>query len=297
MLVSRRDFFRTCQRLAPAIGLTALELSRVEALLANPTGPTVLWLEGSGCSGCSVSFLNYFSTTPPRTAAEVLISTVNLAFHKTVMTASGSLAVDAVEAAYQRGGYVLIVEGAVPTALGGATCMAWSDNGKDVTFLEAVQWLAPRAKVIICIGNCAAWGGVPAALPDPTGARGVKTVTLRNTINVAGCPPHPDWMVWTMVKTLAGTLGSLDSQGRPTGLFNRSVHDMCPRRGRQAARWFGEDGLCLKELGCRGPSAKAPCPLTGFNNGVNWCTEANALCIGCVDPKFPGERIHKGVEV
>ena len=297
MIVSRRDFLRTCQRLAPAIGLTALELGRVEALLANPNGPTVLWLEGSGCSGCSVSFLNYFSTSPPRTAAEVLVSTVNLAFHKTVMTASGSLAVDAVEAAYQRGGYVLMVEGAVPTAFGGATCMAWTDDGKDVSFLEAVQWLAPRAKAIICIGNCAAWGGVSAAIPNPTGAQGVKAVTLRNTINVAGCPPHPDWMVWTIVKALAGTLGSLDSQGRPTGLFNRSVHDQCPRRGRKEARWFGQDDLCLKELGCHGPATKAPCPLMGFNNGVNWCVEANALCIGCADPKFPGEKIHKGVEV
>lgn len=136
MLVSRRDFLRACQRYAPVLGLSALELGRVESLLANPNGPTVLWLEGSSCSGCSVSFLNYFSTSPPQTAAEVLISTVNLAFHKTVMGASGQLAVDVVNAAYKKRGYYLIVEGGVAAAFGGHACVAWTDNGVDVAFLD-----------------------------------------------------------------------------------------------------------------------------------------------------------------
>jgi len=292
MLVSRRDFLRTCQRYAPVLGLSAMELGRVKALLANPNGPTCLWLEGSACSGCSVSFLNYVSATAPKTAAEVLISTVNLAYHKTVMTAAGQLAVDVVNTAYQQGGYVLVVEGGVATAFGGHASVVWTDQGTDVTFLEAVQRLAPRAGAVVCIGNCAAWGGVPAAAPNPTGVQGVKAVTLRNTVNVAGCPPHPNWMIWTLVKLLAGTLGSLDQFGRPTGLFNRTVHDLCERREREEARTFGQDGLCLEELGCWGPSTQAPCPTTRFNNGVNWCVDANALCIGCARPDFPGAAIH-----
>jgi len=292
MLVSRRDFLRTCQRYAPVLGLSAMELGHVKALLADPNGPTCLWLEGSACSGCSVSFLNYVSATPPKTAAEVLISTVNLAYHKTVMAAAGHLAVDVVNTAYQRSGYVLMVEGGVPKAFGGHACMAWTDHGTEVTFLEAVQRLAPRAAAIVCIGDCAAWGGVPAAAPNPTAVQGVKAVTLRNTVNVAGCPPHPNWMVWTLVKLLTGTLGALDSYGRPTGLYNRTVHNQCERREREEARTYGQDGLCLEELGCWGPSTPAPCPVTRFNNGVNWCVDANALCIGCTRPDFPGGAIH-----
>jgi Ni,Fe-hydrogenase I small subunit len=45
------------------LGLSALDLLRLEELLANPDAPTILWLQGSGCTGCSVSFLNYISTT------------------------------------------------------------------------------------------------------------------------------------------------------------------------------------------------------------------------------------------
>ena len=249
MLVTRRDFFRSCQRSAAALGLGALELSRVESLLANPAGPTCLWLEGAACSGCSVSLLNYVSPTAPQTAAEVLISTINLAYHKTLMTASGQLAVDAANAAYQKGGYVLLVEGGVPTAFGGATCWLWSDNGRDVTMLEAVQQLASRAKAILSIGTCASWGGIPAAAPNPTGVQSVKAATLRNTINVPGCPPHPDWMIWTIVNALGGTLGRIDDQGRPEALFKRSVHDQCERRERPKAHTLGQDLLCLKEVG------------------------------------------------
>jgi hydrogenase small subunit len=100
-------------------------------------------------------------------------------------------------------------------------------------------------------------------------------------------------MIWTIVNALGGTLGRLDEYGRPVTLFNRTVHDQCERRGRQEARMFGQDGLCLEELGCHGPDTKAPCPITRFNNGVNWCVDANALCIGCTNPKFPGEKLHE----
>lgn len=61
------------------------------------------------------------------------------------MTAAGQLAVDAANTACRKGGYVLLVEGGVPTAFGGATCWLWTHDGRDVTMLEAVHKLAWRA--------------------------------------------------------------------------------------------------------------------------------------------------------
>ena len=75
----------------------------------------------------------------------------------------------------------------------------------------------------------------PPLPPNPTGVQSVKAVTLRNTVNIPGCPPHPDWMIWTIANLLGGTLGALDSYGRPVGLFSRKVHDICPRREHEEA--------------------------------------------------------------
>jgi len=287
MNLSRRGFLNLCKSSSVAIGLSALDVIKIGELLADPNAPTVLWLQGSGCSGCSVSFLNYIAPSAPATAAEVLISKVNLAFHQTVMDVSGPSAVGTVDSAYTKGNYVLVVEGGVPTAFNGYTCMAWTKDGRDVTFKEAVTTLASRASKILCIGTCASWGGVSAALPNPSGVRGVKAITGKTTVNIAGCPPHPNWIVWGIANALLNSVGSLDSYGRPTGLFNRTVHDQCPRHEREEARTYGQDGYCLEELGCLGPKCRAACPASGWNNGANWCVDANTLCIGCTEPTFP----------
>jgi len=53
----------------------------------------------------------------------------------------------------------------------------------------------------------------------------------------------------------------------------------------------GEPELkCLWMIGCRGPVTKADCPIRKWNGGVNFCISANAPCIGCVEPSFPGKE-------
>ena len=89
MNISRRDFLRLCTASSAALALSPLDIFRLEQALANPAGPSVLWLQGAACSGCSVSFLNRVAPTAPKTAADVLISTINLAYHPTLMSASG----------------------------------------------------------------------------------------------------------------------------------------------------------------------------------------------------------------
>jgi hydrogenase small subunit len=287
--VSRRDFLKYCGVGAAALGLSMSDLGRLEKAFANASGPSVIWLQGTGCTGCSESFLDRISTTAPKTAASVLVDSINLVYHPNLMAAAGQEAVAAAEAAYAKGGYVLAVEGGVPTAMGGAPCFAWTYNNQEVTFEHVVRDLADKAAAILCIGTCASFGGIPAAPPNPSGVMGVHALTGRPTINIAGCPAHPDWIVWTVAQLLLNNPIPTDSYGRPSQFFtNYTVHDQCPRNGTDKAGSFGVDSQCLRDLGCRGPETFANCPQLKWNNGVNWCVDANSPCIGCTSPTFPG---------
>jgi hydrogenase small subunit len=280
MEISRRDFLKYCGLTAAALGLSTSQLLLLEEVLANPDGPTVLWLQGSGCTGCSISFLNYIATAAPTSAADILINNINLAYHPNLMSLAGQGAAEVARQAYDAGGYILAVEGGVPTAFGGRACWAWSYNGEDITFQQAVTDLASRASTLLSIGSCAGFGGIPAAGPNPTQVQSVKAVTGKNTINIAGCPPHPDWIVYTIVQLLLGNSLPLDAYSRPTAIFGQTVHSTCPRRNREES--------CLAPRGCRGPGTFANCPTVQWNNKANWCVNANAPCYACTEPSFPG---------
>ncbi len=297
MKITRRNFLKYCGASAAVLGLTGPDLLALKQALANDAGPTVLWLQGAGCTGCSVSFLNRVrsttSDTMPDTVADILINQINLAYHPNLMALAGEDAAEQV--LFQKPGYVLAVEGGVPTAFDGAACWAWSYQDRDVTFQEAVTSLADRASQILCVGNCAAWGGIPAAPPNPTQVKGVGDLLgpayTDKIINIAGCPPHPDWITWVIVQLLWGITISKDQWGRPRTLFRDKVHDQCPRKEMEKAKTLGVDYLCLEELGCLGEKTKASCPAVLWNNRANWCIDANARCYGCTEPGFPGTRL------
>ena len=67
-----------------------------------------------------------------------------------------------------------------------------------------MQQLAPKAVKVLSIGTCASFGGMAAASPNPTQTKSVSAATGVSTINISGCPPHPDWIVWTIAQLLAG---------------------------------------------------------------------------------------------
>jgi NiFe hydrogenase small subunit HydA len=290
MVISRRAFLKYCTASAAALGLGRFELDCLASALSSPSGPTVLWLQGSGCTGCSMSFLNYISGDAPHDAAEVLLDVINLAYHPNLMAPAGETSASIAQQCYDAGGYVLVVEGGVPTAFGGNACWAWTEGEHEVTFQEAVQHLSDRAAAVVCVGQCSSWGGIFAAPPNPTAVQSVATATGKTTINIPGCPPHPDWIVWAIAQLVAGQSIPTDSYGRPTAVFQRRVHERCPLRWSNEAHQWGNENLCKEELGCRGKRSenKAPCPDQLFNAGENWCIGAGSLCIGCVEPSFPG---------
>jgi hydrogenase small subunit len=267
-----------------------MDLTHLEQALASTTGPNVIWLQGASCTGCSVSFLNRMSASAPATAADVLISTINLRYHPQIMALAGQSAVEQAQAAYNSGSYVLVVEGGIPTNFSGAAGWAWTFNGQDVTILDAVKSLATKAKAVVAVGTCAAFGGISAAAPNPAGVKSVQAATGVATLNIAGCPTHPDWIVWAISQLILGNSIAKDSNGRPTALYGRTVHSQCPRSDDYPGGGSLGTTDCLRHLGCRGPESHAPCPSTRWNNGTNWCIGANAPCIGCTEPTFSGAQ-------
>lgn len=318
MGVTRRDFLKYCSAFAASLGLSPAMVRQVEAALASEGAPTLIWLHGSGCQGDSVSFLNLFADLPPVgpvTTADILIDHVNLAYHTVVMSSAGETAVTMANQARRKGGYVLVLEGGVPTAFDGRACLISSFNNHELTYLQAVTDFAKDAAAVICVGTCACYGGIPKSGPDPneTNPTIIKSCPevihglypSKLVINIPGCPSHPDWVAWAVVQLILGNIPQLDPYLRPTALFGNkdadghamNVHENCPRNpnrpgGNGMATTLGQDGLCLENLGCRGPATFSDCPSRKWNNGengpVNWCVDCNGMCFGCVEPDFPG---------
>jgi hydrogenase small subunit len=293
MEISRRDFLRVAGASAALLGLGSLELRRAEEALAGASSPPVLWLSGSACTGCSISLLNAVNPT----IDQVLLNTISLKYHPNLMSAAGELAVTAARSTQQVGSYILVVEGAIPTANSGKYCYVWDENGQAVTMAQAVQSLAATASYVVAVGACASFGGIPGT-NTTTSAKSLSSYlssvgVSKSVVNLPGCPAHPDWIIGSLVQLIGGTVPALDSYGRPTAYYGSGViHDSCPRRGLTHATQFGQDGLCLRDLGCKGPNTHADCWSRMWNNKQNWCIGANGPCIGCTESNFPAFPLH-----
>jgi hydrogenase small subunit len=292
MYISRRDFLKYAGTSAAALCLSRLQIERVEEVFAATSSPPVIWLVGAACSGCSVSLMNAVNPT----VDQLLLNTISLKYHPTLMAAAGEMAVAAAISTATQGNYILVVEGGVPTGEGGKYCTVWEEAGKPVTMAQAVSDLAARAQSVVAVGTCAAFGGIPSAFCE-SNVEGVGAYLGQSVINVPGCPPHPDWMIGTLAAAIAGTPPQLDSLHRPRAFFtSEPIHERCPRRESEEASDFGQKGRCLQELGCQGPRSHSDCDQRRWNNAQNWCIGANALCIGCTEPTFPAFPFHRNGE-
>ena len=138
---------------------------------------------------------------------------------------------------------------------------------QDRTFADEVLNFAisDNCKVVIAVGTCASYGGIPAANGSVTGARGListgavnegacggtycktdvegywdylyRTTTITRaqweklmckTVCVPGCPPHPDWIVGTIAYFLQiGSLPTMDKFHRPLTYYGQYQCDNC----------------------------------------------------------------------
>lgn len=236
MHIQGQQFLQYCIGSAATLGLPESILGKLSNAL-NAKGlipPKVIWLNGSDSTGCTQSLATIFHQTSPTDTADQLFNIIDLTF-------SPNFIVDAAELAEKqlmttvKGRYILAIDGGIPTAFNGHTCMLWTDQGEELTAMEAVQMLAPGAAAVLAIGTCACYGNMPFDDPNPTGVVSVSELTGVPTVNIPGCATHPDWMVWTIAQLLSGETLQLDAHNRPTELYGNSIYQICPHKKQKEA--------------------------------------------------------------
>jgi len=285
--VSRKDFLKFCTMMTAVLALPHSVTKTIAKELAQAKKPTVVWLEFQDCAGCTESFLRAANPT----VANIVLDILAVEYRETIMAAAGHQSEDALKHAIAPGGHILVVEGAVPTKDDGIYCTI---GGR--TALSILQEASQNAAGVIAVGNCASFGNLPAARPNPTGAMGIsRLVSGQPYVNIAGCPMNVDNFTATVVHFLTfGSWPPTDHLGRPLFAFRTRIHDHCERRGHFDAgqfveRWGDEGhrlGWCLYKMGCKGPQTYHNCPEQRWNGGTAWPVGTGHGCLGCSEPGF-----------
>jgi hydrogenase small subunit len=286
--MSKREFLKFCSGVAATMGLTAAAgVEMAEAATAGQR-PSVFWLHGQECTGCTESILRSFHPT----IENLILDLISLEYHETLNIGAGKQALDYKKKmmAEKKGQYILVTEGATPLKDNGIYCKVGGE-----TQVEATRKMAEGAAAIIAIGSCASWGGVQSADPNPTGAVGTHEILPGKTvINIPGCPPNPYNFLSTVLHLLTFKKPpALDEKNRPLFAYGRLIHENCERRphfdaGRFALE-FGDhghrQGFCLYKVGCKGPETYANCPAIGFGDvGFgSWPVGTGHPCFGCTE--------------
>jgi hydrogenase small subunit len=287
MKISRRDFIKW----AIALGITVKlgkDLTESDLLNAAETDPPVIWLQGAGCTGCTMATLN---VTNPTTIDDVLLNKVSMKYNNSITAASGSMAFGYLDesATKYSGSYILIVEGAVPSGTRENYCTIGNLNGTEISMLAALKKYGPLAKYVISAGTCASFGGVSAASPNNTScitvASALSGLTKNPVINLPGCPVHPTVLIQTVVNLILTGMPTLDSSSRPTAYYSNTIHSTCPRKGTTSAS-VGTVG-CYRNSGCKGQNTYNVCSSLKWDGGKSFCVEANYPCNGCAGTSFP----------
>lgn len=259
-----------------------------EALMSKPRLP-LIWLELQDCAGCTEAI----SRSQSPSLVNLVLNSIAVEYHETLMAAAGFQAEASLRAIMEkyRGQYVLVVEGSPSVDADGIYCTIAGKSS-----LEILREAAAGAAAVIATGNCAAFGGIPKAKPNPTGARGVsEIVTDKPVVNIPGCPAIPEVTTGTIAHFLVmGALPATDGLKRPLTFYGHTVHDHCLRRpfydAGKFAGSFDDDGAraghCLYKLGCKGPTTYNACASLKWEKGLSYPVQSGHPCLGCSEPGF-----------
>ena len=286
--VSRRGFMKYCAATASLLALPPTMVPRIANALEQARRPSVIWLSFQECTGCTESLTR--SSSP--TLEGLIFDSISLDYHHTLQAASGGAAEAARHAAMKEnmGQYLVLVDGSIPMGNPGFSTIAGISNYD--MLMETVE----GAAAVVAIGSCAAFGGIPGANPNPTGAVSVSDLVKdKPIVNVPGCPPIPMVITAVLAQFLTfGQLPELDIHGRPVAFFGQTIHDRCYRRpfyeqGKFAETFDDEGarkGWCLFKLGCKGPITYNACATVKWNAGTSFPIESGHPCLGCSEPGF-----------
>jgi hydrogenase small subunit len=287
--VSRRALLKYATYLASIMALPPAASTAIAEAIARARRQSVIWLSFQECTGCTESLTRSFSPT----LEELIFDLISLDYHHTLQAVSGVAAEAARLAAMSenRGKYLVVVDGSVPLKDGGVYSTI-----AGVTNLQMLEATAHDALAVIAVGSCAAFGGIPHAAPNPTGAVPITEIIKdKPIINISGCPPIAEAMAGTISYLLSfGRLPELDHLRRPKAFFGESIHDRCYRRPFYDrglfAKAFDDEGArqgwCLYELGCKGPVTYNACATLKWNGGVSFPIQSGHGCLGCAEPDF-----------
>ena len=260
---------------------------------------TLLWMQCGACSGDSMSLLN--ADSPGLLEAfgnlgvEVLwhpsLSAYTPADRRRLFAdlQSGSRQLD-----------VLCVEGAV---IRGPSGTGMYDTVEQRPKKDLVSALARRARFVVAVGTCAAFGGIAAAGDvEATGLQfhkeekggflggDFRAKSGLPVINLAGCAVHCDVVIGALTALKNGIVPDLDAYQRPVPWYGCTVHQGCTRNEyheyRVEEKDFGERGCLFFNMGCQGPLTLGSCNRQLWS-GRSSKTRVGVPCHGCTTPAFP----------
>ena len=285
--VSRRGFMKFCATTASMMAMAPTMAPKVAEALERARRPSVIWLPFQECTGCTESLTRSHSPT----IEGLLFDAISLDYQETLMAAAGHQAEEILRDVTKEnwGNYILCVDGSIPLANKGYSTIGGVSN------VDMLKEIARGAKAIVCIGSCSAFGGLPKANPNPTGAVAVSDIVKdKPIINVSGCPPIPIAITGILAHVLTFGIPELDHYNRPRAFYGQTIHDRCYRRPfyerGQFAEHFDDEGAkagwCLFKVGCKGPVTYNSCSTYKWNFGTSWPVESGHGCIGCSEPNF-----------
>ena len=226
---------------------------------------TLLWLSCGACNGESMAILG---AEGPGQGGENLLDfleqyQVRLLWHPTLSLESPK-ELEALIAHILTGEQeltLLCIEGSI---IHGPHGTGRFDTFAGTPKKELIAALGNKAGYVFAMGTCAAFGGIPAAPPNPTEASGLqfthsqpgglfgpewRSSTGWPVLNLAGCPVDAATMLTTMGWALEGKPFELDSYHRP--------------------------------------STVVPCLSDPFQKKCSTADKVGYACYGCLSAKFP----------
>ncbi|MDD1780699.1 NADH:ubiquinone oxidoreductase [Enterovibrio sp. ZSDZ35] len=265
---------------------------------------TLLWFQTGSCGGDTMALLSADRPSLSDLLNDYPISLLwqpSLSVQSTydlhdlmMQIIEGSLSLD-----------ILCVEGSIITAPNGSGMF---DTYRKTAKKDWVLKLSEKARYVLAMGTCAAFGGVHAAPPNPSDCVGLqmegeqpgglldpewRSAAGYPVINIAGCPAHPNTMTKTLAMIASGIILQLDGLNRPKEFFSTLVHQGCTRNEYHEydveESEFATNGCMFFNLGCKGPYTQATCN-TDLWNGRSSKTRAGVPCFGCTSPSFPQDE-------
>ena len=229
------------------------------------TDPTLLWIACGACSGESMAILGAEGRGKRGDTLPGFLDEhgVRLLWHPSLSLESPREAAATMDriAAGEQHLTLLCVEGSIINEPNG--------SGRYDTFegrpkRDIVRAMCDRADYVLAMGSCAAFGGIPAAPPNPSESTGLQYTNSRPgglltpewrsraglpVINLSACPADATTMVETMGALLDGRGLELDKVGRPA-----------------------QQKPCLSDPG---------------EKRCRTADKVGYACYGCIGPKFP----------